>query len=215
MAAGVEVFNTSGHILIDSTYKNLSLAETHDIYVEYGASLYGNTPNLSYYGENPVVAVGETGGIPVVLWWTKKTGNTYSYYFSTNRGSSGWVRIYIFDAPDEKPKSAGLQVFSGSGELVFDSDRRYLKPLEFWSVSIYSKSKTFNRRPIAAIGVCNTKLVPLPPPVDRIRVFGGGISISGNRVDFGFTQVFDQFYGGQPSASGGQSTIMVCDASAI
>lgn len=209
MAAGLEVFNNNGHYVIDGTYRNLVLKETRDVYMETGSET-----SVSFTGENPYVAIGQTGNAHVGLWWVDVSGNTYTYHFVLV-GNSRNVKIHIFDNPSGPTTNSGLHVIDNSGNTVFQSDADYLRPYEFLSMDPNGTQASYPTNIVAVLGLINNGIYTFPlPKVDTARILSPCISVDGGTVDFQPLNIATlNNYVGPYTAYGPAGDIMVCNAS--
>lgn len=211
MNAGLEVRNTGNHILIDSTYKNLALVSTHTLTAKYGTA----SPQLTITGKNPVIAIGNTNGAYVGLWYSQRSGNTFSYRFASSYDDSGTpFTVYVFDEPDSVAAGSGLTVWNESGEVVFNSEMKYLKPLGMFSSAgasapyewTYSNSYSVN----IAIAVCKANILKAYLPNGNSHILIGSVRVSGSSVDARISQVYSSFGGYE--RKNGHSLFMVINA---
>jgi hypothetical protein len=127
---GLQLFNSSGNVQIDSTYKNLGLREKGSV-VSSSSAPIGSTG--FYYatfttvaGTCPVVAFRSNG--TCYLSHSTTSGNSTTYYFSCS-AANVTVQYWIFDDLANVTLSGnyGLQVFNAAGGKVFDSRSKYMR----------------------------------------------------------------------------------------
>lgn len=125
MPAGLQIINDNGVVQIDENYKNLEFKGKYDVYIpDYNQTGYLNTPGYA----SEVVAIGDTGDDNVMLW--SKTGAPGGYEYQLRKTNNGprTIPVYVFGEPAAPAASGvGLQVFNGSGQLTYDSQRKYMK----------------------------------------------------------------------------------------
>lgn len=119
MAAGLLVINTHGTVLIDDTYSNLAVRNRGTLPAQSG---YRNVSLTN--PAQPIIAVGSTN-YAIAAWIY---GNQ-SAIWSEGGADVDW---YSFDTPTSSG-SFGLQVFTSSGQLTFDSSRQYARVVDVFS----------------------------------------------------------------------------------
>lgn len=130
MTAGIEIINTAGTTLIDENYTNLAVRQKGS--VKLGSNNRLNIP-LTNGADSPLVAVRSTN--PAMSPLVNTTATTP---FIQLRGRDGDTAIdvdyYMFDKPLASLASgnAGLQVFSPSGVLTFDSRLQYARVVDIF-----------------------------------------------------------------------------------
>lgn len=113
MAHGIEVINDHGTILIDDKYSNLAVR--HQGTLAAGAGLRTvSVPGLN----DPVPAIRSTAYSATA----SRQGST-GYIWSAGGAQVHW---YVFDTP-QGSGGYGLQVFTASGQVAFDSNRKYAR----------------------------------------------------------------------------------------
>lgn len=134
MPAGIVIYNDSGTVQIDATFKNLSLALKGTLVTgtKSDGSFHYNDQHVDIvYTANsstpPMLAVlGDYMGFMVLL---SRSGNTFTWraVLPTAPGAAS-VNYWIFDKPPNNSNSKfGLQVWDESGNLCFDALYRYAK----------------------------------------------------------------------------------------
>lgn len=156
---GLAVYNDSGILQIDSIYKNMSLTSSGSV------TCSGNDIGLTRYadvnivGTNPILALREYNhGVSAIAY--AKSGNTFTFriWARLYRRSDGAVindipvNYWVFDSVPESPTPGnGLHVYNESGQLCYDSNRKYFKVLSPKAASGFT---TFSGKTIL-IGVCD------------------------------------------------------------
>ncbi|MDR5801213.1 hypothetical protein [Caballeronia sp. LZ001] len=128
---GLQVYNQSNVLQIDSTYKNLALRAKGSV-AATTATAQGDwfyaTVTVSA-GVSPVMAF----RCPVACYLRQTTiANGNITYLFLVKGNSQIVQYWIFDDPVQATRSGnyGLQVFNSAGSLVFDSRSKYMRVLD-------------------------------------------------------------------------------------
>lgn len=210
MAAGLEVKNDNGQYLIDGTYENLALVSSRKVFLSQGDQI-----TVSYTGDSPFIALGDTGGLDVGLWWVDVNGGTYNFQLVAPDGS-GEVQVYIFDTPPEPSGYSGLTVYNSSGVVVFQSELGYMRPYEFINYDNLSETinKSYSTKVAVVFGMVTSLVVPRTPPETEgimiamtVRVSGGNVAV-GSRV-LGYLAG----YIGPVTEVYNSSSVMVCNAS--
>ncbi|MDR5825780.1 hypothetical protein [Caballeronia sp. LZ043] len=129
---GLQVFNSSGNVQIDSTFKNLGLREK-------GTVVSGGSPSggTGWYLATLTVSAGIS---PLIAWrssgkcylrYSTVSGSSITYYFHC-QGAGVSVQYWIFDdlATATLSGNYGLQVFNSAGGLVFDSRTKYMRVVD-------------------------------------------------------------------------------------
>ena len=132
MPIGFQSFTTSGIVQLDSAVKHLVYKAT-DTLTSFTTLVSGvsKTCSVSFTGEAPVICILEGTG---VLLKTTKSGSTYTFTIVTKTAVSS-VTYYIYDLISGSPTgNFGLQLFTPTGDLSFDSNQRHLVPTELLSI---------------------------------------------------------------------------------
>ncbi|WP_320327930.1 hypothetical protein [Pseudomonas sp. P8_250] len=120
MSAGFQSWNDSGTVQIDENYTSMTLVTSPTITI--------NTTDTYFdiASANPIVFLGNTSGAYVRM--TSRVnlgGSVWRYTFSANVAIN--VRLYCFDQAAPSSSNYGMQIFNGSGVLVFDSNSPFLR----------------------------------------------------------------------------------------
>lgn len=159
MSHGLQVYNESGILQIDSLYKNMSLVSSGSVICS------GNDVGLTRYadvnitGTNPILALREYNhGISALAY--AKSGNVFTFriYAYLYRRSDNAVmtdipvNYWVFDSVPNTPTSGhGLHVYNANGQLAYDSNNKYFKILHANAPSGFT---TFSGKTLL-IGVCD------------------------------------------------------------
>ncbi|RWD47474.1 hypothetical protein [Mesorhizobium sp.] len=138
MPAGLKIINDAQTIQIDETYKNLALIYTGTITVwtsvTFGSSdVQCYTASLTMPGSCPILAFTSTGGANVLHRYNNGNGTfTFDLIAIAHPEPPPVLNYYVFDLPSQLPPiSDGLVVRSASNEIVFQSNGKPLKPIDF------------------------------------------------------------------------------------
>lgn len=133
--AGFQVINDNGHIQIDQNFKNLAFKEKFT----WGTAGVRTVSSTNCVNPVPVVYTENSHGIAIV--GMSRSGSTYTFKVD------GIGDLYIFDSlPVSNGSTSGLQVFNAAGQLVFDANAEYLKPVaisEFFPPDVNVSPHTF------------------------------------------------------------------------
>lgn len=129
MPAGLQVYNSDGVFQIDGEFKNLCLRSkvtvTCNVATSNGVNNNYASAAQNYSGiSNLVIALRSSA--PCLVYWISAT--QYVILSSTNGAS---VTVYLFGDPPAAGGSSGLQVYNAAGQLVFDSDQKYMRVAGF------------------------------------------------------------------------------------
>lgn len=158
MEAGLQIFNTTGNVQIDSKFKNLAVIQKGQVQllgtdVEWTG---GAKTKINVNGTNPILALQST--VRLRTRRVKEANGSYSFYFNIAQNvQAPLVKYWIFDEPTSIGNS-GMQVFDGSGQLVFDSSRGYMKVVGFINktatFTYFGTSQTYNYESSSLAIVC-------------------------------------------------------------
>lgn len=139
---GVQVFNDSGVLAIDADYQNLCyvgqmrISDMADITSEYTNPWRSTTPIKAYGGRIPapvninslcVAVVEMLGGEYVSASVFPTDGHIDVHAFADSQQIPN--RVFVFANVRIRDDNFGLEVFNADGDIVFDSDNRYLRIL--------------------------------------------------------------------------------------
>lgn len=128
MAYGLQVYNNSGILQIDSSYRNFAIT-TSGVAVA-GAGGLVRRVNISVVGENPILGFRSSTGATATA--IGKSGSTFTYQIMIYAPSGGFdpnVYWWAFDNESSPVLTHGLHVYNSSGGLCYDSGKRYFKML--------------------------------------------------------------------------------------
>ena len=122
MSSGLQIFNASGNIQIDSSLVNFVLTAKGTVTIPAGG--YINTfpaAQIVINGFTPILCLRPLYSFAAVVN-TKIINGQHSYLINGTGGETfSW---YLFDKnPMTGNNNSGIQVFNGAGEMTFSSDR--------------------------------------------------------------------------------------------
>lgn len=121
MTFGFEVKNSTGDVIVDMTYQNLSLQLKQDFNVAAGGTF-----SVSRAGcISPMMCVNATNYVG--FYKASVSGSTYTWELKASSAASG--SVYIFDKPHSAHVSTfGMKMLASDGATeVFNSDNKYLR----------------------------------------------------------------------------------------
>ncbi|BBP95976.1 hypothetical protein BSFA1_11050 [Burkholderia sp. SFA1] len=230
---GLQLFNSSGNLQIDSTFKNLGLREK-------GTTRSGGSPagNMGWYWATVTTSVGNAPMIAFrssskcYLRYSSISGSQITYWFHC-LGTGVTVQYWIFDDPSLATLSGnyGLQVFNASGSKVFDSRTKYMRVID--SISAAGSSgdaldngftRSYSGTPAVVQGQLRTRITNTaagsPPNMTIVTVmFAPAVSFSGGDVSWKTETVVTVNTTGQSGVPEGQARTaydyLVLDVSGI
>lgn len=138
MEAGLQIFNDDSFIQLDSNYKNLEFKSkgTFSIAASDGSSGGSNISftNVSFVGVQPIIALNCAN--PCYASFVSRSGNTWTFqiYNGSNFAITG--EYFFFDEPAATSSGKlGLQIFKEDGTLGYDSNKSYMRVLEYLSTT--------------------------------------------------------------------------------
>ena len=162
MSFGFQTKNEDGFVTVDADYRNLVLREkvsgtfvTQQIW--YGlVRLDIDRKQISITNAtNPICFIYTDATAAFVE--INITGSTYTWTITSN--TNGNFSAYIFDVADTSGDSHGIKVYDESAELVFDSENKYMKVVDYFSLPVTNSTtqhvRTYNNSGTYAVGVSN------------------------------------------------------------
>jgi hypothetical protein len=126
MSFGARITNTSGAVLIDPSYRNLSLVHK----VTFGTA-YRSIQEIGVANAvAPIIAIASTASAGVIAT-DLRNGVTYWYVCGTGPGT---CTAYVFDLPIRPASGNGMMVYNESGSPVFNSGQGLLRVVEQFAV---------------------------------------------------------------------------------
>lgn len=161
MPAGFQAINDSNIVQIDALYKNYYLKEHGTVAVTWGNVDADPPPGavkttvVVSNARNPVMAVCVDRHIRV--WRTQLNATTFQFDYVADDDQSGLLprpfnmEYYIYDSPQPAPSAhgVGMQVYTASNELAFDSNFNFMKITGFIEINAtfppigYGNQRTF------------------------------------------------------------------------
>lgn len=124
MTVGFQSIGDYGSIQVGTDYKNYTLVSSGQLNLSPSGAVNGLwIATLSITGTAPTVSFSR---LRVHIHKVERSGNTWKYTFLGNTSpeleNPSSFNYYVFDVGyGQSPSNFGLQLFSGSGELTFDS----------------------------------------------------------------------------------------------
>lgn len=188
MPAGFQSFNDSGTVQIDDTYPSLILNASPTITV---TGAYDTI--LDVNGANPMLFLGQTNGAGVCVRSRVNIG-TNVWRYTMQASSTVNVRIYIFDYATPYAGNYGMQVFNGSGVLIFDSNAPFFKMVAIYQVGTianqtfyapadgrsYAAALTYNRLTVEKRPITHA---PWDVSQEGLWVSGTALTVDSFKVD--------------------------------
>ncbi len=151
---GLQCVNNGQFIQIDSTFRNLVLAQQGTVSFGLNIDSFVVAQQVTYTGtanSTPIIFTAAptqpptaNGGGNAVCPLVTISGTTYTFNLQIDgEGAESTINYYIFDVPpDANPTGAGLACFNAAGQCVFDSNQTYLKIAGVLAVPLLSTDPT-------------------------------------------------------------------------
>lgn len=135
MPTGFQIFNDSGYVQIDADYLNMELKNTGAATIAPSNMASGGGQNSSVTftvtGENPAIAV--ISDRMSACYLVSRSGSSFTFAIYNGENANSNVQWFHFDNSDNNGAgNSGVQVFNASQRLVFDSNKKYLRVLDYW-----------------------------------------------------------------------------------
>lgn len=129
MPAGLTIYNDSGTVQIDESYRNVALREKRAVPLSHSIGQVYET--IVVAGVNSLMAMQSAYYAPFLLE-TSFDGTNWSYrwgfeYLGMGLPTSDTAYAYIFDVVEPNPDNFGLEVYDASSNLVYHSSAKVLK----------------------------------------------------------------------------------------
>lgn len=161
MSFGFQTKNEAGFVTVDADYRNLVLRQkvtgtftTQQI--QYGLVFLDiDRKQITITNAtNPICFIYTDATAAFVE--INITGSTYTWTITSN--TNGNFSAYIFDVPVTASNGHGIKVYDESADLVFDSENKYMKVIDYFSLTIPSTTttnhvRTYNNSGTYAVGV--------------------------------------------------------------
>lgn len=184
MAAGIEIRNASGTILVDENYFNLVLRTKSTIGFS-SSNGYSSFAQISVSSASFPVIAWECASLVAMTHFTK-SGSTYTFHFACQGGNGTSCTFYVFGEPSltENYGKAGFEVFNAAGQRVFHSGAKPARveafvaassaqtPISYLAGRRYATSML--RHSYSQVAVQTSPGPPFPPPAE-IRTFYNGV----------------------------------------
>jgi hypothetical protein len=150
--AMIEVINDAGTVLIDDNYSNACLAAKGAVTLTTlpmgNNSACYRTEITFVSAQLPMLAL-ELNGIQVIHSFTTLSGNTWTFTLVHPKAYAGSVlNYYIFSIPSLVANAGGLvQLFNAAGQLVFDSNLKYMRVFNFYATTLANATLATNLTP--------------------------------------------------------------------
>ena len=141
MPAGFQAFTDTGLYQIDGRTPNYQMVQAmsgqsmngglHLAYNDAGREYTATLPNVKFtFNANagPMYGVYASGGVGITLWSATVSSAICTLTFVTEQPCA--VYLFLFDKVPPLAGNFGLQVFDGSGALVADSSKPFLRVLD-------------------------------------------------------------------------------------
>ena len=162
MSFGFQTKNESGFVTVDADYRNLVLREkvtgtftTQQIW--YGlVRLDIDRAQITITNATDPICFIYTDATAAFVE-INITGSTYTWTITSN--TNGNFAAYIFDVPATTGDGHGIKVYDESAELVFDSENKYMKVVDYFSLPVTNSAtqhvRTYNNSGTYAVGSSN------------------------------------------------------------
>jgi len=214
MAHGLKIINDAGTVQVDELYKNMALfakeVSTTNTVISAGLSKRTFTYSASLL-VNPIFAV-RCADYAVAR--ATLSGGTWTVDVFVNDPSGTAFTLYVFGEPIASADTMGFRVFNASGGLVFDSNLKYLRVIDFWNKPFQSGGTPFETRTYASGLTLAAAVVNLSLAQDASIKYHVGLKYSGNDMvvdKVGYGSACSTFGGPSCPIYRGSTDIMVID----
>lgn len=196
MTAGIRIRNDDSMLVIDDTFFNYAFISKHTLTFAAGTSsglwTGGSAPSavLSLSGlDRPVAAARGSKGW--VLAAIGKVGANWVFHFSgglhgSTATSGDTIEVFVFDRPKAATTGYGLRIWDGNGNIVFESNRKYMRVIDVRSITGNFPDTQLLPGTHAQIVMVNThskSIVPLTPTNGQWVINAGFVwTVSGGFV---------------------------------
>jgi hypothetical protein len=136
----VEIINNAGTVLIDDNYSNACLSARGSLTL--GSTFAGNgncyvTTLTITSAQLPMLAL-ELSDVPLSHFYTQVSNTTWTFTIFHPKNYAGRViNYYVFSIPSLVGNAGGqLQLFNAAGQLVFDSNLKYMRVFKFYATTL-------------------------------------------------------------------------------
>lgn len=128
---GLRILNTAGTVQIDELYKNMEVRAVGTATTTMAYSGAASIAEIAYSGANPILVIRSAN--PATLYKQQVSGSSWTFYVVVLGATGQSVDYWIFDNPDNAtPTGYGLAVYSASGDVIFNSNKKYLRVVDFF-----------------------------------------------------------------------------------
>lgn len=167
----MQIFNDAGFIQIDADYLNMELKSRGSGTIAPSNLANGGSQSSVLYvdvvGEAPLIAVISSGFTASYL--VSRSGNSFRFAIYNGENANTSVEWFIFDnSSNEGAGNSGMQIFNAQGRLVFDSNKKYMRVLDYWQNDDPSEQSRNYPGKRAAVVMCDYgyRFLVLNSPVD-------------------------------------------------
>lgn len=181
-------------LAIDESFFNYAFVSKHTLTFAAGTSsglwTGGNAPSavLSLPDlDRPVVAARGSKGW--VLAAIGKVGANWIFHFSgglhsLTAGAGDTIEVFVFDRPKASTSGFGLRIWDGFGNIVFESNRKYLNVLNVAAVTGNDTTTTYpvsgTHAQIVMVNTYSKSIVPTTPTLGQWVINAGFVwTVSG------------------------------------
>lgn len=179
MAHGLKIINDAGTVQVDELYKNMALfakeVSTTNVVISAGRSKRTFTYDSTLV--NPIFAVRCADWAVARATFASGTW-TVDVFVEDPSGTA--FTLYVFGEPISSGSTIGFQVFNASSQLVFDSNLKYLRVIDFWNKPFQSGGTPFETRSYAPGLTLAAAVVGLNLAQDASIRYHVGVKYSGN-----------------------------------
>jgi len=153
MSYGIKIHNENGDVQVDGEYSNYMLTKTGSITPFYSSPYKDAILTFPDYGNIPIIGVKPSIGGCAVATTNSRTSAFCISTSSTNPlasvrhdcGRSFYTNPFeyaIFNKASPTPLSgkSGIAIYNSSGNIVFDSERKWMRVISSQTVRLYRKS---------------------------------------------------------------------------
>lgn len=141
MAFGLSIKSTSNSIQIDELFKNFSIVESGSLTTVSGGNLGSHKTISKSSCTTPLLAIASSHYHSVTYLDVSSGTFTWDVEFDAVSGTS--FDYYIFDIPSTSSETMGIRVWNASSELIFDSGKKYLRMIDFKTITSEPGNDTY------------------------------------------------------------------------
>jgi hypothetical protein len=133
MAAGFQVFNSSGFLQIDGNYSNYCMTAKGSAVSAQLTPDVGYGVDIASGKKNSIIAI-RSSTFAVVFNRLDASGNVVHRVLTETNGAT--FEYWVFAADPPGPSNFGFEVYNEAGVRVFSAAEKYLKLLGFYNVPV-------------------------------------------------------------------------------